>query len=447
MEDKDLSLTLPRGTVTWEARNSYSTIDLVFMTSELAERLEHCKSREDIGQSSDHIPILTRLRLSSEILPPVRRRAFKFLNMDKLQEAAQITPSSLELRSHDDIETYTESVQAYLQNIIEAAVPWARPTPESKPFWNEQCNNATRATRALGRIWTRSRNQADWETYMHSNDKKHKIIKKAKTLYFRAQISQVASSSSGVWQLAKWARTKSQAPKEVPKMPPLTFNGHTANTFTEKADVLKKTFFPAPPEADLRDLENYIYPPAKDCPIRITKQKVLTAIRRPKADKAPGPDGIPNRLLQACADKLSDILAPLFQACVEQSYHPRAFKIANTIVMKKPLGRADYSIPKGYRPIALFNTLGKALESIMVEKLTYLADTFNLLPDTQMGARQNRSTESALELLTEQVHTVWGQGGDKVATLLSMDVSGAFNSVSHQKLIHNLRKRKIPVDC
>ena len=191
-------------------------------------------------------------------------------------------------------------------------------------------------------------------------------------------------------------------------MPPLTFNGHTANTFIEKADVLKKTFFPAPLEADLRDLENYIYPPAKNCLIRITKQEVLTAIHQSKADKAPGPDSIPNQLLQACADKLLDILVSLFQACIEQSYHPRAFKVANTIVMKKSLGRADYSIPKGYRPIALLNTLGKALESIMAEKLIYLADTFNLLSDTQMGARQNRSTESALKLLTEQVHTVWG---------------------------------------
>ena len=376
------------------------------MTDGLVEHLEHCKSREDIGQSSDHIPISTRLRLSSETLPPIRRRAFKLLNMGKLREAEQIILPQLELHNHHDIEAYTESIQAYLQNIIETAVPWARPAPESKPFWNQECNNATRTTRALRRIWTRSREQTDWETYMHSNDKKHKIIKRAKMLYFRTQISQVASSPSSVWRLAKWARTRSQAPKEVPKMPPLTFNNRTANTFTEKAEVLKEAFFPAPPEADLSDLEGYYYPEAKACPIKITKQEVLAAIRRPNPDKAPGPDGIPNRILQACAEKLSDMLTPLFQACAEQGYHPKAFKVANTIVMKKPPDKADYTIPKGYRPIALLNTLGKAFESIMAEKITYLAETFSLLPDTQMGARRGKSTESALELLTEQVHAV-----------------------------------------
>ena len=82
------------------------------------------------------------------------------------------------------------------------------------------------------------------------------------------------------------------------------------------------------------------------------------------------------------------------------------------------------------------------MESIMSKKITHLAETHRLLPDTQMGARRGRSTETVLELLTEQIHTVWGQGNDKITTLLSMDVAGAYDTVSHRCLIHNLRKRK-----
>ena len=112
--------------------------------------------------------------------------------------------------------------------------------------------------------------------------------------------------------------------------------------------------------------------------------------------------------------------------------------------MKKPLDKADYIIPKSYRPIALLNMLDKAFESIMAEKITYLTETFSLLPNMQMGACCSKSTESALELFTEQVHAVWGQGRDKVVTLLSIDMADAFDSVSHQQLIYNLCKRKIP---
>ena len=113
--------------------------------------------------------------------------------------------------------------------------------------------------------------------------------------------------------------------------------------------------------------------------------------------------------------------------------------------MKKPGKKdTDYATPKGYRLIALLNTLGKVIKSIMGKKILYLAKIHQLLPETQMGARRGKSTKTALELLTKQVHTVWKQGNNKVATLLSMDVAGAFDTVLHQRLIHNLQRQKIP---
>ena len=53
-------------------------------------------------------------------------------------------------------------------------------------------------------------------------------------------------------------------------------------------------------------------------------------------------------------------------------------------------------------------------------------------------------TESALEILTEQIYTVWKQGGDKVASLLSSDVASAFPTTSHGRMIHNLKMKGIP---
>ena len=175
----------------------------------------------------------------------------------------------------------------------------------------------------------------------------------------------------------------------------------------------------------------------------ITNDEVIANIQRLKSDKAPGPDGTTNRILKACSTKLAELLTPLFQDCVTHAYHPREFKRANTIALRKP-GKKYNTSSKAYRPIALLNTMGKVLEAVIARKITHIAEQHRLLPDTQMGARRGRSTESALELLTEQVHTVWGQGNNKVATLLSMDVAGAFDTVSHRRLIHNLRKRKIP---
>ena len=61
-----------------------------------------------------------------------------------------------------------------------------------------------------------------------------------------------------------------------------------------------------------------------------------------------------------------------------------------------------------------------------------------------MGARPGRSTQTALELLTQQVHTVWRSNPNLVASLLSLDISGAFDRVSHERMIHNMKAQAVP---
>lgn len=206
---------------------------------------------------------------------------------------------------------------------------------------------------------------------------------------------------------------------------------------------MREKFFPPPPEADLADIDGTAYPPSVGTATTITREEVERAIRRPAADKAPGISQIPNRALRA---GMSEILTPahhLFNACIKLGYHPKLFKRANTIVLRKP-NKEDYFDPKAYRPIALLDTLGKALESVVAMRISDLAEQHQLLPVTQMGGRRQRSAETALELLVEQVHTIWGCGKENVATVLSLDVAGAFDHVNHKRLIHNLRKRHIP---
>ncbi len=67
-----------------------------------------------------------------------------------------------------------------------------------------------------------------------------------------------------------------------------------------------------------------------------------------------------------------------------------------------------------------------------------------MLPDAQMGARRKRSVTSALDLLVDQVHAVWGCGTKYVASMLSLDAAGAFDRVSHTRLLHTLRMRRTP---
>jgi hypothetical protein len=59
-----------------------------------------------------------------------------------------------------------------------------------------------------------------------------------------------------------------------------------------------------------------------------------------------------------------------------------------------------------------------------------------------MENRQNQSTETALELLVEQIHTVW-ESKKHIASVLSLDISEAFDTVNHVQLLDNLQTKQV----
>ena len=97
---------------------------------------------------------------------------------------------------------------------------------------------------------------------------------------------------------------------------------------------------------------------------------------------------------------------------------------------------------KAYRPVALECTLGKVMESITAEIMSYLTETHELLSTHHYGGRPGRSAEDAMMVLSESIYNTWKN--KKVYTALFMDVAGAFNNVHHERLIHNLNKRRLP---
>ena len=180
-------------------------------------------SRPELNQSSDHVPISTCILLGSEPQPKIKRRAWKLLNLEKLREAEQHAPIPETPRTTAEIDAYMELIQKFLQNVINEAVPWAKSSEYAKPFWTEEYSIATKATRKLRRIWSSTLELTDWSNYMKSNDKKQKIIQKAKRTNFRQEISKTTETPQGLWRLAKWAKGKSHQSREVSKMPMLKF--------------------------------------------------------------------------------------------------------------------------------------------------------------------------------------------------------------------------------
>ena len=85
------------------------------------------------------------------------------------------------------------------------------------------------------------------------------------------------------------------------------------------------------------------------------------------------------------------------------------------------------------------------MEAVISIRIRECAEANRLLPEEQIGARKGRSVETALELITDAVYTVWGIGGANMASLLLLDVTRAFDNISHERLLHNLKVKGIPI--
>lgn len=145
------------------------------------------------------------------------------------------------------------------------------------------------------------------------------------------------------------------------------------------------------------------------------------------------------KCLLACQDFIS-ITTSIFDACVRTGYNPRHFQQSVTVTLRKG-GPRDFRLPKSYRPIALMNTLGKLLESIVASRISWAVEEHRLLPNTHLGGRRGISVDHAIQLILDRVHRAWGSG--KKASMLLLDVSGAYDNVAHDRLLYNMKRMRL----
>jgi ribonuclease HI len=434
-------LTVP-GTTTRRWAEGESTIDLTFASEDIASRLIHCRVDAQSDYDSDHLPIATSIDWRWQPATLTKKRMWTKTDLTLLRQAVQNKlpkmPDALTLSDEGGINEYVQSIVNALVAGIDASTPWSNPSSCSIPGFDKECKAICTEVQQLRRRWQRTRHEEDYEAYRQARNRKGRHIQKTLRNTHRQKVEEASASESGLWKLVKWAKNRhTTASACTPTL--VKSDGGLAHEPEEKAEILRQTFFPPPLMADLSDIDGYEYPQAIECP-EITSSEIERAIRRAAPNKAPGTDDIPNVILHQTLDILLPHLEKLFNTCLRQQYCPVHFKEAITVVLRKP-GKDDYTQPKSYRPIALLNTLGKALEAIIANRLTYLVDTYQLLPKRHTGGRKLASTDHAIHLLLQRIHRAWAEG--KVASLLLLDVSGAFDNVSRRRLLHNLRKRRI----
>ncbi|KAL7796456.1 reverse transcriptase (RNA-dependent DNA polymerase) domain-containing protein [Trichoderma afarasin] len=261
-----------------------------------------------------------------------------------------------------------------------------------------------------------------------------------------------------VWHIANQPKRRAK-PADLPYTPDFQFAGKTATTGLDKSIMYMDAIYGQGKTSQTSSVYPQL-PENLDCAVppesklalgeegNVARQgEVLALINDLPTKKSSGIDVIANEALQMAASVIAPYLEKVFNACIENCYHPTYFKRSRTILFLK-LGKAANN-PKSYRPIALLSCMGKVLERLIATRIKeFLEDASwrgkELIPMKQFGGLSGRSTTLALKTLVNFVYTGWNSKFYKKVSLLGLDISGAFPRVDRNALLQTLADKGLP---
>ena len=123
--------------------------------------------------------------------------------------------------------------------------------------------------------------------------------------------------------------------------------------------------------------------------------------------------------------------------CIDLGYWPNYFKRSLIIIIPKP-NKTLCKSPKLFRPIILFNTLGKLIEKVIGERIQFHVVTNDFIYSSQLEGLKFKSTTDASVALTHIICSYWTKNSS--TSILAFNILQFFPSLNHQLLTWIIHK-------
>ena len=425
-ENNELSLCNPLGVPTWlgceDQRPSVLDLSLLNAPAIASDQFSDTSVSFEQSLGSDHAT-LSLLWTPLHALPPLPRTTLPgFAIEDDLKESwckafraipdpIILSPSSLAIVAERLLSDISDTCASLFE-------PRRTANPRGVRWWNATCSAALTAvqyaspedrptaSRAFSAILKEERRK--WANdYLHYTAK-HKL----------------------------WAATRWRHGRRTSRIPPLrpTPTADLMRSHDDIAHSLAARFFPPTPASVLPSQPDDPPPLAtRDWP-PISPDEIQTALSSTSNASALGLSGINYKIIKWAFDANPLRFVDLYNACLSRGVHP--WTEAKVIPIAKP-NKADYSLPKAYRPISLLECCGKLLEKVIASRVLADLNAFHILPPSQFGSRDNHcAVDAALSI----AHTAQqGRASGFPVALLLFDIQGFFDNVNRDRLAHLFR--------
>ncbi|KAM4054427.1 reverse transcriptase (RNA-dependent DNA polymerase) [Hirsutella rhossiliensis] len=368
-----------------------NTVDLAFCNIPLADAVVE----DHLATGSDHFTL-------SITLPGQR-----FIEL--VEAGAAFIP--ITTASPSELDSFASALVNLLGCAARAAGRPARKTTHGARWWTEECAKAAANYRAWRRVHSLG---FDREVQLAKREL-HSVVRRAKRLYWRNLIDSFTDSAS-VFRAVRWLKSPAE---KATALRQATLERRTAN------DDIPDPWISVNTDRTI---------PFTD---RVSPEETRDATLR-TGNTSPGPDNITVRMLRAVWHAIGSLVHQLYQGCLRIGHHPKPFREAEVVMIAKP-GRRDLYTPR-LAPHLLLSCLGKGLERLIARRLAWASVHFGVLHPQQAGALPKRS---AVDLVAALIHDIEEAFACKqVATLVTLDIQGAFDTVLRNRLILRLRDSK-----
>lgn len=394
-----------------------SVIDVTFCSPSLMRGMNWRINQEDNG--SDHKTIEYEIRKDLTTVPSSGNQKCTLWKTKELNK--ELLTGTFELLVGDRRNHTPEELTKIITSACDVSMP-RRIVPRyyRKPayWWNDEiaklraeCNKARRQAQRAQRLDVRRERMAVWRK---KREELTIAIKESKKRKFRELCDAIDDNPWGdgyrivMTKLKGITIPRETCPEKLKKAVEVLFPQHEkVNWTTENNNV----------EVQITERE-------------VTKTELVEEAVRLQANKAPGPDGIPNEVLKILVKKHPETFRAVFQRCMQQSKFPDIWKRQKLVLIPKPGKPLDD--PSSLRPLGLLDGPGKLLERIILNRLITYAEGERGLSENQFGFRRGRSTVDAITLVTKKAEesiknsTRFG----RYCAVTTIDVKNAFNSAS-----------------
>lgn len=370
-----------------------------------------------------------------------KRYRTKGIRLEPLQEAfseniGHLRQKISEVSSPEELDNFTTELQS---SIVDACHITLKKKSIGKPptftWWNSQLRQERNKVNAMSKKYnnmTPEQKQVNKATLNKARAQYRRLIiatkRKAWQDFCTAQEANFGSAY-------KFAHGKYFAP---PKL--MAAWGDNYINQQQALENITEYLFPQTGEDVTSKTTNQVTTQQPNGECKVKQHEVHAALFAFNVKKAPGPDGIDFRILRAIFLNSKSLITKWINTCFTFRHFPLPLRIGEVVFFEKK-GK-DPANPKAYRPICLLPTLGKLLEKIIQKRLVFHLETQHKLSPQQHGFRENKSCETALNTLIQQLQQ--NRKENLYTSVISLDIQGAFDTIQWSKIKEKLVQTGCP---